>query len=61
MKKFRIHFSETLYKERYIDIEAIDSSDALDVFYDITDSKRVKLSTLGDSQVEFSVDIVKEL
>lgn len=57
--KYRISFTEIVHNDRVIEIEAEDSDSALDAFYDMADKKRIKESTLIESEVEFSVDNVK--
>lgn len=59
--KYRISFTEIVHNDRVIEIEAENSDDALDAFYDIPDKKRIKDSTLIESEVEFSVDNVKRV
>jgi hypothetical protein len=59
--KYRISFSEITHNDRVIEIEAEDSDSALDAFYDMADKKRIKDSTLIESEVEFSVDNVKRV
>jgi hypothetical protein len=59
--KYRISFTEIVHNDRVIEIEAEDSYSALDAFYDMADKKRIKESTLIESEVEFSVDNVKRV
>ena len=59
--KYRISFTAIVHNDRVIEIEAEDSDSALDAFYDMADKKRIKDSTLIESEVEFSVDNVKAL
>lgn len=59
--KYRISFTEIVHNDRVIEIEAENSDSALDAFYDIPDKKRIKDSTLIESEVEFSVDNVKRV
>ena len=59
--KYRISFTEIVHNDRVIEIEAEDSDAALDAFYDMADKKRIKDSTLIESEVEFSVDNVKRV
>jgi hypothetical protein len=59
--KYRISFTEIVHNDRVIEIEAENSDAALDAFYDIPDKKRIKDSTLIESEVEFSVDNVKRV
>jgi hypothetical protein len=59
--KYRISFTEIVHNDRVIEIEAEDSDSALDAFYDMADKKRIKDSTLIESEVEFSVDNVKRV
>ncbi len=59
--KYRISFTAIVHNDRVIEIEAEDSDSALDAFYDMADKKRIKDSTLIESEVEFSVDNVKRV